>query len=146
MLVTWAKPMPWLWPWTGSWPRQPSWPWSRAHGSVPMGRPWHSNFKYILIHAGNTDEQTAGCILVGDSQTNNDIKTDGFIGSSRNAYKRIYPLIRDELMAGAKVEIEIIDYEEGMTSSSTVTESKHTKVAGGLYCNQCNKTFKTQII
>lgn len=104
------------------------------------------NFKYILIHAGNTDEQTAGCILVGDSQTNNDIKTDGFIGSSRNAYKRIYPLIRDELMAGAKVEIEIIDYEEGMTSSSTVTESKHTKVAGGLYCNQCNKTFKTQII
>ena len=89
---------------------------------------------------------TAGCILVGDSQTNNDIKTDGFIGSSRNAYKRIYPFIRDELMAGAKVEIEIIDYEEGMTSSSTVTESKHTKVAGGLYCNQCNKTFKTQII
>ena len=41
------------------------------------------NFKYILIHAGNTDEQTAGCILVGDSQNNNDIQTDGFIGSSQ---------------------------------------------------------------
>jgi hypothetical protein len=104
------------------------------------------NFKYILIHEGNTDEQTAGCILVGDSQNNNDIQTDGFIGSSRNAYKRIYPLVRDELMAGAKVEIEIIDYEEGMTSLSTVTKSSHTKVAGGLYCEKCNKTFKTQII
>ena len=105
------------------------------------------NFKYILIHAGNTDENTAGCILVGDSQTNNDIKTDGFIGSSRNAYKRIYPLIRDALLAGAAVTLEIIDYEEGMTSSSTSTDMDTKKtVAGGLYCNKCNKTFKTQII
>ena len=25
-------------------------------------------FEYILIHCGNTDEHTAGCLLVGDSQ------------------------------------------------------------------------------
>jgi len=84
--------------------------------------------------------------LVGDAQDNNDIKPEGWISYSGQAYERVYPLIRDELMAGAKVEIEIIDYEEGMTSSSTVTETNHKKVAGGLYCNKCNKTFKTQII
>ena len=55
---------------------------------------------------------------------------------------------RNDLIAGYEDDLQqiFIDYEEGMTSSSTVTESKHTKVAGGLYCNQCNKTFKTQII
>ena len=49
------------------------------------------NFEYILIHCGNTDEHTAGCLLVGDSQENNQIKKDGFIGKSTQAYKRIYP-------------------------------------------------------
>ena len=38
------------------------------------------NFEYILIHCGNTDEHTAGCLLVGDSQENNQITKDGFIG------------------------------------------------------------------
>ena len=26
------------------------------------------NFEYILIHTGNSDEHTAGCLLLGDSQ------------------------------------------------------------------------------
>ena len=38
------------------------------------------NFEYILIHCGNTDEHTSGCLLVGDSQENNGLITDGFIG------------------------------------------------------------------
>ena len=38
-------------------------------------------FEYILIHCGNTDEHTAGCLLVGDSQENNQITKDGFIGN-----------------------------------------------------------------
>ena len=37
------------------------------------------NFKYILIHCGNTDEDTAGCLLLGDTQENNLVKKDGFI-------------------------------------------------------------------
>ena len=106
------------------------------------------NFKYILIHAGNTDEQTAGCILVGDSQNNNDIQTDSFIGSSRNAYKRIYPLVRDALLAGASATIEIIDYEEGMTASSTEDNdtNQFQNIGGGVFCYKCSKRFKTQII
>ena len=38
------------------------------------------NFEYILIHTGNTDEHTAGCLLVADSQENNQLLPDGFIG------------------------------------------------------------------
>ena len=62
-------------------------------------------FEYILIHCGNTDEHTAGCLLVGDSQENNQIKKDGFIGKSVQAYKRIYPRIASALERGEKVTI-----------------------------------------
>ena len=64
------------------------------------------NFEYILIHCGNTDEHTAGCLLVGDSQENNQIQKDGFIGKSTQAYKRIYPPIAKALERGQKVTIK----------------------------------------
>ena len=63
------------------------------------------NFEYILIHCGNTDEHTAGCLLVGDSQENNQIQKDGFIGKSTQAYKRIYPSIAEALNRKEKVTI-----------------------------------------
>ena len=69
------------------------------------------NFEYILIHQGNTDEHTAGCLLVGDSQENNIIIKDGFIGKSANAYKRIYPSIAKQLELGNEVTITYIDYD-----------------------------------
>jgi hypothetical protein len=68
------------------------------------------NFEYILIHQGNTDEHTSGCLLVGDSQENNIIIKDGFIGKSANAYKRIYPLIAKQLELGNEVTIQYKDY------------------------------------
>jgi hypothetical protein len=64
------------------------------------------NFEYILIHCGNTDEHTAGCLLVGDSQENNQIKKDGFIGKSTQAYKRIYPRIAEAIKCGEEVTIK----------------------------------------
>ena len=64
------------------------------------------NFEYILIHCGNTDEHTAGCLLVGDSQENNQITKDGFIGKSTQAYKRIYPRIAEALVRGEEVTIK----------------------------------------
>ena len=67
-------------------------------------------FEYILIHCGNTYEHTAGCLLVGDSQENNSLVKDGFIGKSSQAYKRIYPKIAKALQAGEEVKIEYIDY------------------------------------
>ena len=40
------------------------------------------NFTYILIHAGNTDEHTSGCLIVGETQQDLDLSDDGFIGHS----------------------------------------------------------------
>ena len=67
-------------------------------------------FDYILIHCGNTDEHTAGCLLVGDTQNNNMVEEDGFIGRSTAAYKRIYPKIAKALEQGEEVTITYIDY------------------------------------
>ena len=67
------------------------------------------NFSFILIHCGNTDEHTAGCLLVGDSQENNQIKKDGFIGKSTQAYTRIYPKIAEALEKGENVTITYKD-------------------------------------
>ena len=72
------------------------------------------NFKYILIHCGNTDEDTAGCLLVGDTQENNNIKKNGFIGRSTAAYTRIYPDIADALRKGEDVTIEYRDFSTAL--------------------------------
>ena len=70
------------------------------------------NFDYILLHCGNTDEHTAGCLLLGDSQENNIIIKDGLIGKSTNAYKRIYKLVSDRMEKGESVTIDYIDFDK----------------------------------
>ena len=64
------------------------------------------NFKYILIHCGNTDEDTAGCLLLGDTQSSNKKLRNGFIGKSTQAYKRVYTRIALALQSGEDVTIE----------------------------------------
>lgn len=64
-------------------------------------------FQYILIHAGNTDENTSGCILVGDTQQDLDKSKDGFIGSSRDAYTKLYSKVAKELLMNNPVTIEV---------------------------------------
>jgi len=66
------------------------------------------NFKYILIHIGNDDDDTSGCVIVGDICHNN-IDADGYIGKSAVAYVRIYKLISKALEQGEEVSIQIID-------------------------------------
>ena len=86
---------------------------SKRFSDIHKGMLWVRhvpNFEYILIHCGNTDEQTAGCLLLGDSQQNNIITKDGFIGSSTQAYKRVYPIIAEELDRGNSVTIEYINH------------------------------------
>lgn len=69
------------------------------------------NFKHILIHTGNTDEHTAGCLIVGNTQKHNGLYKDGFVGESVNAYKRIYPPIAKAIQEGRDVTIEYIDLD-----------------------------------
>ena len=59
-------------------------------------------FTDILLHCGNKHEHTSGCILVGDSLS------PGYLGSSRDGYARVYPQVRDELLKGEVVLLEIV--------------------------------------
>ena len=68
-------------------------------------------FEWILIHTGNTDEHTSGCLIVGDSQENNQLMKNGFIGKSVQAYKRIYTPIATALENGEEVTITYVDYD-----------------------------------
>tara|TARA_R100000231_G_scaffold96897_1_gene72429 strand:+ start:82 stop:669 length:588 start_codon:yes stop_codon:yes gene_type:complete len=63
-------------------------------------------FQYILIHTGNSDSHTAGCLLIGETQQDLDKGKDGFIGGSGDAYKKFYPKVRDALIAREKVTIK----------------------------------------
>lgn len=66
------------------------------------------NFEFILIHIGNRDEDTAGCLLVGDGANNNQIDR-GMVSHSTDAYVRLYPVICEALDAGWQVTIELTD-------------------------------------
>lgn len=79
------------------------------YGDMHKGMLWVRdvpNFEYILIHTGNTDEHTAGCLLVGSTSD-----TKGFIGGSVTAYKKIYPAIAKALEDGEEVTITYEDYD-----------------------------------
>ncbi len=81
----------------------------KKYGDMHKGMLWVRDvpgFEYILIHTGNTDEHTSGCLLVGNSS---DYK--GFVGSSVNAYKRVYPSIAAALESGEDVEITYTDFD-----------------------------------
>jgi len=58
-------------------------------------------FEFILIHIGNDDDDTAGCLLVGSTAD----KDKGFIGGSTKAYKEMYIKVRDALLRGEEVYI-----------------------------------------
>lgn len=63
------------------------------------------NFTYILIHSGNTDEHTSGCLIVGETQQDLDMNESGFIGHSGTAYKKMYTKVAGQLLQGRKVTI-----------------------------------------
>jgi hypothetical protein len=62
------------------------------------------NFQWILIHTGNTDEHTAGCLLVGETAD-----LSGVIGRSVDAYKKMYPKVAKALEDGKEVTIQYLD-------------------------------------
>lgn len=66
------------------------------------------NFKWILIHIGNDDDDTAGCLLTGISSY---IKKDNRyeLIHSTSAYLRLYPLMAEPLSKGDEVLLIVRD-------------------------------------
>ena len=65
-------------------------------------------FEYILIHIGNDEDDTAGCLLVGNTANNNRLNK-GFIGDSTNTYKSLYTKVLKAIESGLDVTIQYID-------------------------------------
>ena len=87
------------------------------------------NFTYILLHAGNSSDDSSGCILTTTTQTDLDSAKAGFGGQSQLAYKRMYDKVAKVLLQNKPVEIEITTIDnlfkqggEDTVSASTVYE------------------------
>ena len=64
------------------------------------------DFEFVLIHIGNKRKDTLACLLTGMSNNANDV---GFIGGSKEAYKKIYPEISKALLSAEEVWINYKD-------------------------------------
>jgi hypothetical protein len=83
-------------------------------GTYPMEITWSNRFARMLpllsgvegfdgvrLHAGNTEADTEGCILLGD------IRFATYIGASRIAVSRVQPKIQAALLKGESVTITV---------------------------------------
>ena len=59
-------------------------------------------FEGVLIHAGNTDKDSAGCLLVGLN------KVKGQVINSMETFKELYKLLKDKHDKGEKITIKIL--------------------------------------
>lgn len=67
-------------------------------------------FTGIRIHPGNTTENTWGCILVGTTIMNDELKR----GTSKIAFDRLFTKLSDALVRGEKISILITDDFKGV--------------------------------
>lgn len=92
------------------------------------------NFTYILIHTGNTDEHTSGCLIVGETQQDLEVSKDGFIGSSTVAYKKMYAKVAGQLLQGKKVSIEYLNISKLLEDKPVDNKTKdHMILADSVY-------------
>lgn len=69
------------------------------------------NFEHILIHCGNTDDDTAGCLLLGYA-AKRVAGGNHELHNSTQAYFDVYPPVANHLADGGTVTIEINDFDE----------------------------------
>ena len=79
-------------------------------------------FTYILIHQGNSDEHTSGCLIIGETQQDLDVNFNGMVGSSAVAYKKLYAKVAAVLLQGKKVTIEYSKINLGGASNKATDD------------------------
>lgn len=102
---------------------------SARYGAEHKGMLWLQDvpgFTYILIHSGNTDQHTSGCLIVGETQTDLDRTKDGFIGNSGDAYKKLYKKVSSALDKGEKVTIKYQNVKDVLSSGNNSVSNKVT--------------------
>jgi len=82
------------------------------------------NRSTILIHTGNSPEQTEGCILVGSTLT-----TD-WISNSKAAFAKLWPLIDAAIKAGEGCELEMLAYHDPKTITASNFEDVQSAANG----------------
>jgi hypothetical protein len=83
----------------------------RKFGDRHRGMLWLQDvpkFEWVLIHIGNDDDDTSGCILVG-RVASSEAGGGGTVGNSTNAYWQFYPSVAGALELGDDVQITIRD-------------------------------------
>lgn len=71
-----------------------------CNGKVPRLKDV-KGFDGILIHAGNTDKDSSGCLLVGQN------KVKGQVVNSKETFKHLYQLLQEGKNNGEKITIKI---------------------------------------
>ena len=74
-------------------------------------------FEGIRIHPGNTDADTEGCILVGQT------RSEDFVGSSRAAFQKLFRKLQAARAAGAEVRVTVIDARPAEPADTTPVSS-----------------------
>jgi len=87
------------------------------HKGMLWLQPDPKDFQFILWHIGNNPLDTKGCLLLGK------ISQDGYVGKSTDAYKEVYPYIRDAILYGEKVTVTYIDFD-GKIPETVSNEAK----------------------
>ena len=66
------------------------------------------NYTDVLIHTGNTDDDSSGCVLVGNTAMRA-ASGEFTIGESVLAYERVYPIMLAQLKKSGKIFLNVLD-------------------------------------
>lgn len=95
-------------------PRKVLSPKTKAYRSKYSWFDWHyqlkdvPGFDYVYIHVGNEENETDGCILVGDAASSNK-KVRGKVLDSRSAFETLYYKMRSAYSRGEIIKINVYD-------------------------------------